>query len=330
MKNIVILGGGSGTFTLLSGLRKYPSKNTVVVSTADSGGSTGLLRKELGVMPPGDIRQCLIGLSYTTPTLGKLFNYRFDRGILQGHTVGNIIIAALEKVTGSAEEAISEASRFLNVRGEVLFASSGATTLSALYEDGKTKKGEHEIDEPKIHKSGRIKKLSLSKNTPNPKAIQAIKNADAIIFGPGDLYTSTLPNVLVSGISKAIGESKAKKILITNIMTKYGQTDNFKASDFLRVINEYLSEKNKKSKIDVVIVNSKKPDAQMIGLYKKENAKFVEADTNEIKSQGAEVVLANLISDIKYKKQASDKLKRSLIRHDSAQMTKVIWDILNK
>lgn len=328
MKKIVIIGGGSGTSTLISGLLKFTKNISVIVSAADDGGSTGKLRRELNVMPPGDIRQCLIALSNTTPATRELMKYRFDKGEMKGHVVGNILIAVLEKITGNHIDAINELSKILNVKGKVMFSSNEATHLSALYEDGTTKHSEHEIDEPENHKGGKIIKLSLSNATANLDAIRSIREADAIILGPGDLYTSVLPNLLVKGIDKAIADSKVKKILITNIMTKYGQTDNFKASDFLKVTNEYLSKEDPKARIDVVITNSKKPTEKILSLYKKEHAKFVESDIEAMKAEGAEVISSGLFSDTPYKKPNGDKLKRSFIRHDSSHTAKLIWEIL--
>jgi len=285
MKTVVIIGGGTATFTLLQGLRQFPTNNIVIVSTADDGGSTGVLRKDLGVMPYGDIRQCLMGLSYTVPALTKLFSYRFDTGSLKGHNVGNIILAALQKITGSPEGAIAESARLLNVRGEVLFVSRQPTTLSAKLADGTAIKSEHELDEPVTKKRAPIEKLMLTTATPNPRALDAIARADAIVLGPGDLYTSTFPNLLVPKIAEAIKNSKAKKIFITNIMTKLGQTDGFKASDFVREANRYLTATEGVSVIDTVIVNTQKPRVDIIARYRKEKASFVESDTTRQKAR---------------------------------------------
>ena len=323
MKNIVIIGGGTGTFTLLSGLRKYPSNNTVIVSSADDGGSTGILRKELGVMPPGDIRQCLVGLSYTQKEFQQLFNFRFPTGSLAGHTVGNIIIAALEKVTGSIDEAINLSAKMLNVRGTVLPVTLKPTLLLAVLENGKTLVGEHNIDQQNIKlQISNIKSLKLKPNGPaNPKALAAVKSADAIIFGPGDLFTSTILNLLVKGVAEAINKSSAKKILITNIMSKFGQTDGFKASDFVKVLEQYL-----KGKIDIALVNNKKPAGTILQKYSKEKAKFIGPDAKNLKS--LKVVQENLISNSTIKKQTGDKLKRSFLRHDSDKLAKLIWGLV--
>ncbi len=327
MRTIVIIGGGTATFTLLTGLRQFPTNNIVIVSTADDGGSTGTLRKDLGVMPMGDIRQCLVGLSYTVPALQELFTYRFDRGSLKGHSVGNIILAGLQKVTGSPEGAIAEAARLLNVRGEVLFVSKQPTTLSARLADGTRIHSEHELDESVTRKRSPIEKLVLSKAEPNPRALDAIARADAIILGPGDLYTSTFPNLLVPGVAEAIKSSKARKILITNIMTKLGQTDGFTASRFAREANVYLNA-GKTSVIDTVIVNTKKPDGKVLASYTKEKAYFVEPDIDAIRKTGVEVIAEAIISDEVHKKVRGDALTRSLIRHDAEKTAEIIWNLI--
>jgi uncharacterized cofD-like protein len=328
MKTVVIIGGGSATFTLLNGLRQFPTNNIVIVSTADDGGSTGILRKELGVMPMGDIRQCLIGLAYTVPALQKLFSYRFDAGSLRGHNAGNIILAALQKVAGSPEGAIAEAARLLNVRGEVLFVSKQPTTLSAKLKDGTVLKSEHDIDEPIVKKRSPIKMLMLSKSDVNPRVLDAIARADAIVLGPGDLYTSTLPNLLVPGVVEAIQASRGKKILVTNIMTKLGQTDGFKASDFLHKVNGYLRSHGGTSVVQTVIVNTKKPSPDALSRYKKEKAVFVEPDIERIKKTGVEVIARPVISNQMRKKQNGDVLTRSLIRHDAEKTAGIIWDCI--
>jgi uncharacterized cofD-like protein len=321
MKNIVIIGGGTGTFTLLNGLRKFPTNNSVIVSSADDGGSTGKLRKDLGVFPPGDIRQCLVGLSYTEEHLKELFNYRFEKGDLAGHTAGNILIAALEKIMGGVESAIVLASKLLNVRGQVLPVTLKPTLLTAILQNGKKIVGEQNIDEPRRNFKFKISNLKLSPNLEaNPKALAALKSADVIVFGPGDLYTSILPNLLVKGVKEAIDASKAKKVLVTALMTKPGQTDGFNAEAFVKITNEYLGKK----KLDAVIVNTKKPDAKVLSLYKKTGAEFVKPVKNIAKT---EVLAAELVSSHVHKKSAADKLHRSLLRHDSDKLAQIIYEL---
>ncbi len=323
-KNIVIIGGGTGTSTLLQGLKKYPVDLSVIVSTADDGGSTGILRKELGVIPPGDIRQCLLALSDVPKEVKELFNFRFSSGKLKGHNAGNIILAALEKISG-IEEGVSLASKMLNVRGQVLPVSLTPTTLSAILQNGKKIVGEHFIDDRKpIGKASPIKNLRLSAAKANPRALKALGEADAIVFGPGDLYTSVLPSLLVSGINGAINRSKAKKLLVTNIMTKFGQTDGFKASDFVTETEAYL-----KGKIDYVLANNKKPSQEILRKYVKEKAEFVETDINALAKTKAETIALNLLSDSIIKKTAGDSLKRSWLRHDSEKLAKIIWELIS-
>lgn len=379
MKNVVIIGGGTGTFTLLSGLREFPANNSVIVSTADDGGSTGRLRGELGILPPGDIRQCLLGLSYTDETLRNLFAYRFEKGSLRGHNAGNVIIAALEKITGSIEQAIIAVAKLLNVRGQVVPVTLFPTMLSAVYANGKKIVGEHNIDE--VHPSLalplgnplkiasrfsgnpdlkgreikkekllplegrankknnssplvgevrwgvslRIKNVTLKPSSPaNPRALRLIAEADAIIFGPGDLYTSTIPNLLVKGVAEAIKKSTAKKMLITNLMTKHGQTNHFQASDFVPALEKYLGRRQ----IDTVIVNTKKPSSVWIKRHQKEHSEFVTPDISALKKMKIKVVAEDLLSSNPFQKDASDQLHRSYLRHDSKKLARLIWELI--
>lgn len=328
MKTIVLIGGGSATGNLLRGLRQFPTNNIVIVSTADDGGSTGILRRDLGVMPWGDIRQCLIALAYTAPALKKLFSYRFAEGALKRHSAGNIILAALEKVTGSPEGAIAEAARLLNVRGEVLFVSQKPTTLSARLTDGTKIGSEHEIDEPLAQRRTMIEELTLSPATASPRAIAAIARADAIILGPGDLYTSSFPNLLVPKIAETIRASRAQKILITNIMTKRGQTEGFSASDFLRETNRYLGGSKNKSMIETVIVNTKKPKHALLVRYKKEEAEFVAPDLAARAPRGVRVIALPLIADRVVRRARGDALTRSFIRHNAEKTAEIIWNLV--
>lgn len=323
MKNIVIIGGGTGTFTLLKGLRKFPVNNSVIVSSADDGGSTGILRKELGVFPPGDLRQCLVGLSYTEESFKELFNYRFSEGELKGHAVGNLILAALEKITGSVDKAVSLTGKILNVRGEVLPVTLKPTLLTAVYENGKTVVGEHKIDQPKQVKSIKytIKSLKLSPLVQaNPKALKAVKQAHVIVLGPGDLYTSILPNLLVKGVKEAIDSSKAIKVLVTGLMTRPGQTNGFTTKDFVEEVNKYLGKK----KLDLAVVNTKKPQVKALSVYKKTGSEFVEPD-KEIPN--TKIIGADLLSDAVFVANKADKLQRSFLRHDSDKLAKIIYDL---
>lgn len=321
-KNIVILGGGTGTSTLLSGLRKYFKNISVIVSTADDGGSTGMLRKELGVLPPGDIRQCLLGLSNAPREMQELFNYRFSKGNLSGHNVGNIILSALEKIYG-VQAGLLLAGKILNSTGEVIPVTLKPTVLSAVLDNGKIITGEHNIDEPNMNFESGIKNIELKPNQPvNPRVLEAIKKADVIIFGPGDLYTSTLPNLLVRGVRESIKRSKAQKIFITNIMTKFGQTQGYKASDFIVELEKYLGDS-----LDVVLVNKQVPKQEDLKKYAKEKAEFVEVDVDKLQKFKNRVIVQNFLQNGTYKKKPGDKLKRSFLRHNSLKLAKVIYHL---
>ena len=324
MKRVVIIGGGTGTFTLLSGLKNYPVNLSVIVPSSDDGGSTGDLRKKLNVFPPGDIRQCLAGLAQNQ-TLARVFSHRFESGPFRGHTVGNLILAGMQLRYGSIDKAIEAASALVNAKGEVLPVTLMPTTLSAIYEDGRVVVGEHNIDEPKKDFRFKILDLRLRPQGPtNPKVIKAIKQANAIIFSPGDLYTSLLPNLLVKGVAKAIIESKAKKILVANIVTKPGQTDGFKLSDFVAETNKYLG----KNAIDIAIVNNKKPEQKMLRQYARAKSELVVMDTKVVKDWGVKIVEADLISSQMFEKAKSDKLTRSVLRHDSTKTAKIIYQLI--
>ncbi|MFY9462150.1 MAG: gluconeogenesis factor YvcK family protein [Candidatus Sungiibacteriota bacterium] len=272
---VVVIGGGTGVFTTLSGLRKYALDLTAVISMADDGGSTGILREEFGILPPGDIRRVLVAMSHSDDrVLSDLFNYRFDQGGLSGHTFGNIMLTALERLTGSFENAVKEACRILGVEGEVLPVTLANTRLAAELEDGTIIRGESNIDIPKHDGNLRIKRVWLDpKAKINERARRAMIEADMIVIGPGDLYTSIVPNLVVEGVSEAIKKSKAKKVYVANLMTKWGETNGFKASDFIAAVEKYLG----KCVLDYALINTKRPSPERMRYYEKESAEFVEA-----------------------------------------------------
>jgi len=260
---VVVFGGGSGTYEVLSGLKKYPVNISAVISMCDSGGSTGRLRKELGILPPGDIRRAIIALSdipFAEKTLTELFNFRFESGdSLKGHSVGNILIAALAQITGSVDEAISEAARILHSTGNVYPVTLDNTNLVALLTDGTRVYGETNIDRRTVKPHLPIDKIFLTpKAKIYKKAKEAIIDSDLIVFAPGDLFTSLLPVLLVDGVLGAIKRSEAEILYVVNLMTKKGETDNFKASDFVGEVEKYLGEI--KTKLKYVVVNKKKKD----------------------------------------------------------------------
>lgn len=276
-KKIVVIGGGTGVFTALSGLKHHFNNLTAVVTMADDGGSTGFLREEFGILPPGDVRRALIALSASdNKVLSELFNYRFQEGAgLVGHSFGNLMITALERITGGFNHAIKEASKILRVQGQVLPVTLKTAYLMAELEDGKVIKGETNIDIPKHDGSVKIKRVWLKPGvTINPEAKKAILEADGIVIGPGDLYTSLIPNLLVDGVRQALRQARGKKIYFVNLMTKFGETTGFCASDFVGVVEKYLG----KNVLDYVVINKTKPSLMRFKPYVQEKAEFVDAD----------------------------------------------------
>ncbi|MBU6415395.1 YvcK family protein [Patescibacteria group bacterium] len=272
-KKVVVIGGGTGVFTVISGLRKYPLDLTAIVSMADDGGSTGVLREEFGILPPGDVRRVLVAMSRTDDRLmSDLFNYRFAEGGLKGHSFGNIMLTALERITGSFETAVDEAAHMLGASGTVVPVTLTNTRLCAGLEDGTLVRGETNIDVPKHDPAKKIKKIFLEPSArANPKAVLAIGAADMIVIGPGDLYSSIIPNIIVSGIAQAIKKSKAKKAYVVNLMTKWGETNHFSAEDFVGTLEQYLG----KGVLHYAMVNNKKPSQERLKQYAEEHAEFV-------------------------------------------------------
>lgn len=280
MKKVVVIGGGTGVFTVLTGLKDYPYELSAIVSMADDGGSTGMLREEFGTLPAGDIRRALIALSDSNEkVLSDLFNYRFGEATsLKGHSMGNLLLTALEKITGNFASAVNEAVRILNVKGNVIPVTLSNTKLYAELENGKVIEGESNIDIPKHDGRVRIKNIFLKPQVAaNPQAVEAIKKADAVILGPGDLYTSVLPNIIIPGIADAIKKTRAKVIYNVNIMTKFGETNDFKASDFIREIEGHLGS----GVIDYITLNIEKPKGEIVERYERENVEFVKDDMKD-------------------------------------------------
>lgn len=259
-KKVVVIGGGTGTYQVLTGLKKYPFNLSAVISMSDSGGSTGRLRRELGILPPGDVRRAILALAdlpFAEKTLENVFDFRFKgKGSLAGHSVGNILLAALTQITGSMDKAIQEAARILNVSGNVYPVTLDSTNLVAALADGSKVFGETNIDMRNFKMGVPIKSVYLTpKAKIFKKAADALKAADLIILGPGDLYTSIIPTLLVEGTSQAIVASSAKLVYVVNLMTKRGETDGFVASDFVGILEKYLGIAAKR--LSHIIVNSR-------------------------------------------------------------------------
>ena len=320
------IGGGTGTFVTLSGLKNYPYHISALVSMSDSGGSNRRIRDEFGLLPTSDIRQCLIALSAEkgrTGLLRELFMYRFAKGKgISGMTFGNLFMAALSDILGSQEKAIRQTGKVLRINGDVIPITFTNTNLYATYENGQTVTEEHFIDEPTHDGTLRITTISLKpKAKANPEALDAIAKADLIVLGPGDLYTSLVPNLLVDGIAKAIKNSQAKKVYIMNLMTKYGQTYNFAASDHVAVIEKFIG----KTLSAVVVDSSMYPEA-ILKRYEKMKEFPVVDDLG--KKQYYRVVRKPIVGSQLITKAASDSLVRSLIRHDSDKLAKILVALL--
>ena len=323
-RNVVTIGGGTGSFVVLSGLKNYEIDLNAIVTMMDSGGSTGKLRDQLGVLPPGVLRQALVALSEASDIWRKLFTYRFEAGDLKGHNFGNIFLSAIEKITDSNQEAIDRAADILQTSGRVIPITFDKCTLCAEYEDGSVIEGESNIDENE--KAGiRIRNIFLKPPANiNLEAKRALERANVLIFGPGDLYTSILPNLLVSGVRETLRYVKAKKVFVVNLMTKVGQTEGFKVSDFINEIEKYLGE----GSLSYVVVNSKKPSDDLINRYKEVDKVLPVEDDVGGTYRRAKIIRANILSDYAYDKSSSDDLKRSLIRHDPDKLAKVLYRII--
>ena len=332
MKNVVTIGGGMGSFMLLSGLKKYPINLSAIVSMADDGGSTGVLRDELGVLPPGDIRQCLVALSDSSEILRTLMNYRFEKGGLKGHNFGNLFLSALEKITGSFSKGIAEAEKILNVKGEVIPVTENDANLYIELKNGKKLKGENEINHNfEIEKIG-IKKIYLNpkaKAKANKKALEKIRKADLIIIGPGNHYCSVLPNFLVSGIAEAIRKSKAKVVYNCNLVNKKGHTEKFTLDDYVNSMNKNIGS----ARIDYVTFNIGEPDAKLVKKYENKKElliKWNKKNKKNKKYKKYKIIEADLLSQQKVKFDKADKISktRSYIRHDSEKLEKTLMKII--
>ncbi|MFW5702857.1 MAG: gluconeogenesis factor YvcK family protein [Candidatus Dojkabacteria bacterium] len=326
MENIVVVGGGTGTFTVLRGLKNYPQTNlSAIVTMTDDGGSTGRLRDEFGVLPLGDVRQCLIALAKedeASRILRELFIYRFPKSESSengGHNFGNLFLTALTDILGSEAEAIEAAAEVLNVRGKIYPVTEEDVQLAAQYSDGNVLIGESKIDEPNCEKHDcrtRVIKLWTQPEAQlNPEAKEAILQADKIVIGPGDLYSSLLSNVVIKGVPEAIGESKAKFIYVTNLVSKYGQTHGMSQSDYVAEIAKYT-----KRKPDTILVNNAEADEDILAKYARENSFPVQDDLGE----AANVVRKDLLSEEKIEREKNDAIKRSLLRHDSDKLASAI------
>jgi uncharacterized cofD-like protein len=320
-KNIVVIGGGTGTFSILTGLKAYPFNLTAIVAMTDSGGSTGQLRDELGVLPPGDVIRCLLALSTQDKLMRTLMLYRFESGALKGHRFGNLLLSALEKATGSFQVAVERASDILRTNGRVI-----PSTLDQVHLMAKVGKriirGEEKIQTTKMN--GALEYMWLEPVArANPRALAAIKEADAIILGPGGFYSSIITNLLVRGISDAIRKSKAKKIFMCNLMTKSEHTDGYSVANYTSTLEQYLG-----GPVETVIYNSKQPPAAVLKRYQREGDTLTSWDNLP---KDRELIGGDLISrqDTELKKIGTPAKETSLVRHDSSKIAKIIAEMFD-
>jgi uncharacterized cofD-like protein len=308
---IVVIGGGTGLSVMLRGLKQKPLDITAIVTVADDGGSSGILREELQIPPPGDIRNVLTALADTEPLLAEVLKYRFNNGTgLAGHSLGNLILAAMTDITGDFVTGITELSRIFAVRGRVLPAANQAIVLKAEMVDGSIVVGESTIP-----KSGlAIRKVFLEPEDVEalPEAVQALREADAILIGPGSLYTSILPNLIVPKLAEAIIQSDAVKLFVCNVMTQPGETDNYSVSDHLTAIHAHIGH----HLFDYVIVNNGEIPPQVQSLYAEQGSTAVHLDLEEVTRRGYKVIADTLV------------LFQTYLRHDAAKLSDHIYHLV--
>jgi len=305
---IVAVGGGTGLSTILRGLKEYTLNISAIVAVADEGGSSGRLRQEFGILPPGDIRNCLVALAEADELMQGLFQYRFKEGDgIKGHSFGNLFITAMTQVTGSFKDAIEESSKVLAIRGRVIPSSLEKIRLKAEYTDGTFREGEDKIsDETKS-----IKRIYLIPQDarPNPEAIEAIRNADLIILGPGSLFTSIIPNLLIKEITEEIAKKNVLKIYICNVMTQHGETDGFTASDHISMLVSH----SKKEVVNCCLVNSGRLEYNLLLKYSYDKSFPVIFDRDKLKKIGVLVFEADVVSKINYLHHDSIKTAKEII-----------------
>jgi len=310
---LVAMGGGTGLSTLLRGLKQVTTNLTAVVTVSDDGGSSGRIRREMGILPPGDIRNCLVALADAEPLMTRLFQYRFDKSGngLEGHTFGNLLIAAMTDVAGDFEAAVKESSKVLAIRGRVLPSTLDDVTLHAVLSDGREVVGETNI----AGSGNRIARLFLEPESPPalPDALEAVRTADAVLVGPGSLYTSIIPNLLVGGMVEALKETPALVIYVCNVMTQAGETDGMTAADHLAAIIEHLG----CNPFDYCLLNDRQPSRQVLEAYRKEGAVMVRPSPEEIRRMGTRPITADLLS------------RTNLARHDPNRLAACLLNLMS-
>ncbi len=310
---IVVIGGGTGLSTMLRGLKHYSDDLTAVVTMSDDGGGSGRLRSEIGMPPPGDVRNCILALSNTEAMMEKLLLYRFTEGSLAGQNMGNLFLAALCGICGSFEQAVSSMSEILAVKGRVLPVTSSDIALEAIFDNGAVVRGESRIFQSKKQLDCRIRRVRLVPERPAalPDVLESIRAAELIVLGPGSLYTSVIPNLLVDGVCQAILDSDALKVYVCNIMTQDGETEGYTASDHVRAIFDHSCP----GLFSLCLVNSEPLPERLRAQYESEGAEPLHIDFAALSAMGIETVLAPLASnDTDFARHDPDRLARTLLR----------------
>ncbi len=324
---VVVIGGGTGSFALLSGLKHYIQEITALMSMADDGGSTGILRDELGALPPGDIRQCLVALSRSSYTMRELFTYRFPKNSFAGgHSFGNLFLTALEKITDSFPEAVEVASEVLNIVGRVVPMTLDNVRLVMEDEAGNFTRNEHAISEA-VFQGKRMQFHLEPQAIINPAAQEALLAADIVVLAPGDLYTSLAPALLVHGVSETLNKTKAKVVYVCNLVTTFGQTDGFAVHDFAAEIERFIGGRQ----LDYVLYNTKTPQRALLKRYAKEKEFGVKVDETALQKAHYHAVGAELISETIQAQDPHDTLfQRTYIRHDGEKVAKQLLKLYFK
>ena len=309
---ITAIGGGTGLSTMLRGLKKYTRNLTAVVTVADDGGGSGVLRRDIGMPPPGDIRHCMEALANVEPIMQRLLTYRFTEGGLAGQSFGNLILAALNGVTGSFEEAVSQMSQVLAITGRVLPVTSADVQLEAVFENGARVVGESKICDVKKQQDCRIHHVELIPAKPKalPAALEAIREADLLLLGPGSLYTSVIPNLLVDGIVDAIRRSRALKVYVCNVMTQDGETEGYTVSDHIRALFKHSCP----GLFDLCLTNSSPIPPAVVQRYAQEGAEPIFCDRESVEALGVEIV-----------SRPVSTVENGLVRHNPGHLA---WELV--
>ncbi len=305
---VAVLGGGTGLSSMLRGLKNHTPHITAIVTVTDDGGSSGILRRELGMLPPGDIRNCILALANREPLMQEVFNYRFREGTLSGQSLGNLVLAALNDMTGSFDQAVSLMGQVLAITGTVLPVTNENLVLQAEFSDGALIRGETQITDHKKHTESIIHRISLDPADPPalPDALEAIREADMIVLGPGSLYTSVIPNLLTRGVADAIRACSGVKVYIMNVMTQDGETENYTAADHVQALLDHGG----RDLFQYVLVNNRPIPAELLEAYRRENAAPVPVDDAALRALGTEPIFAPVA-----------RWRDGLIRHDPAALS---------